>query len=169
MLYLHLLHMSYTPSQQVKLHKEVIELAWWVLSIILAALVLLPIWLNAPTFPFFWENALFVILFVTFSRYIFFLSITPIARLKWIKAIFILATLLMVFVLSTAMADFRNFVDEKGLQTLVTNLHVTVQTRVMNYIKNEMIFFGVGSMIAGVALAIRLLISLWRMRNRGTI
>jgi hypothetical protein len=32
-----------------------------------------------------------------------------------------------------------------------------------------MIFFGAGSVICGPALALRLLISIWRTHNRGTV
>ena len=76
---------------------------------------------------------------------------------------------IMFFVMSTAMSDFNNFLEEKGLQTLVTHLHVEAQSNVINYIKSEMIFFGVGSVIAGIILPFRMLISLWRMKNRGTV
>ena len=50
-----------------------------------------------------------------------------------------------------------------------THLHVTKQTSLINYIKNEMIFFGVGSIITGIILPFRMIISLWRMRNKGTV
>jgi len=55
------------------------------------------------------------------------------------------------------------------LQTLVENLDVQLQTRRINYIKHEMIFFGMGSLITGVLLPIRMVRSLWRMRNTGTV
>ena len=71
--------------------------------------------------------------------------------------------------MSTALSDFRNYVDERGLQTLVNHLHVTKQTRIIEYIKNEMIFFGVGGIITGIILPFRMIISLWRMRNKGTV
>jgi hypothetical protein len=71
--------------------------------------------------------------------------------------------------MTTGLGDFHNFLEERGLQTLVTHLHVTKQTSVINYIKSEMIFFGVASIIAGLILPIRMIVSLWRMRNRGTV
>jgi hypothetical protein len=52
---------------------------------------------------------------------------------------------------------------------LVEDLDVMKQTQCINYIKHEMIFFGVGSLITGVWLPLRMIRSLWRMRNKGTV
>lgn len=142
---------------------------WWVFTLLIVCIVMLPIWLHVPAFPFDAQNILLILLFVTFSRYIFFLPLTLIARKKWIKVAIILSSVLFFFILSTALGDFRNFLDEQGLQVLVTHLHVTEQTRLMTYMKNEMIFFGVGSIITGIMLPLRMIVSLWRMRNKGTV
>jgi len=153
----------------VNKHKAIAELLWWIFTLIVIVIVLIPIRENAPTFPFFFQNALLIAVFITFTRYIFFLPITFLARLKWIKVAIIAGATIFFFVLTTALSDFRNFMDEKGLQTLVDHLQVTRQTSLINYIKNEMIFFGVGSIITGILLPIRMIISLWRMRNKGTV
>lgn len=149
--------------------KFVAEILWWIVTLLVIILVLFPIWEDAPAYPFFFQNALFIILFITFSRYIFFLPISFIARAKWIKVAIIAAAAIAFFIMSTALGDFRNYLDEKGLQTLVDHLHVTEQTRMITYMKNEMIFFGVGSIITGILLPIRMIVSLWRMRNTGRV
>ena len=151
-------------------HQKIkIEILWWVFTGVLTLGVLIPIWLKAPLFPFFIENIILIAAFVTFTRYIFLLPSTLIARLKWIKVIIIAVSAILFFVLTTALGDFNNFLEEEGLQTIVPHLHVNEQKRMMNYIQNEMIFFGVGSIISGVMLPFRMLISLWRVRNRGTV
>jgi hypothetical protein len=149
--------------------KSIAEILWWIFTLLVICIVLFPIWDNKIKFPFYFQNTLLIAIFITFSRYIFLLPITFIARLKWIKVAIIAAAVIFFFVMSTALGDFRNFMDEKGLQTLVTHLHVTEQTSIINYIKNEMIFFGVGSIITGIILPMRMIISLWRMRNKGTV
>jgi hypothetical protein len=149
--------------------KIIAELLWWVFTLLVIAIVLFPIWDNTKGFPFYGQNALLIAIFITFTRYIFFLPITFIARMKWIKVAVILTAAIFFFIMSTALSDFRNFVDEKGLQTLVTHLHVTKQTSIIEYIKNEMIFFGVGGIITGFILPGRMIMSLWRMRNSGTV
>ncbi len=146
-----------------------VEVMWWLFTAVLAFVVLVPVWRNAPSFPFFAENIFFIAVFVTFTRYIFLLRTTLIARQKWIKLFIIALAAILFFVMSTALIDFHNFMDEEGIQTLVTHLHVTKQSRIISYIQSEMIFFGVGAIISGIVLPLRMIISLWRMRNRGTV
>lgn len=149
--------------------KLTVEMVWWIFTLLFVCLIMWPIWRDVPAFPFTFQNVLLIVFFVTFTRYIFFLKLTLIARMKWIKVAIIASAVLFLFVTATAMLDFRNFMDERGLQTLVEHLDVHDQTRKMSYIKNEMIFFGVGSLITGVMLPFRMVRSLWRMRNRGTV
>jgi hypothetical protein len=149
--------------------KLTVELLWWVFTFVVVSLVMLPIWTEAPGFPFSVQNILLIVFFITFTRYIYFLPLTLIARAKWIKVAIILSAALFLFVTATAMIDFRNFMDERGLQTLVEDLDVMKQTQRINYIKHEMIFFGMGSLITGVMLPLRMIRSLWRMRNKGTV
>ena len=160
---------SQRPMQPVHKHKAIAEILWWICTLIVIVIVLFPIYDNAPTYPFFFQNALLIAVFITFARYIFFLRITFLARLKWVKVAIIAAAAIFFFIVSNSFSDFRNFVDEKGLQTLVDHLHVSKQTSIINYIKHEMVFFGVGSIITGILLPIRMIISLWRMRNKGTV
>ncbi len=149
--------------------KSIAEVFWWIFTLLVITIVLFPIWDNDIEFPFYFQNAFLIAIFITFTRYIFFLPLTFIARKKWIKVAIILSAVIFFFVMSTALSDFRNYVDERGLQTLVNHLHVTKQTRIIEYIKNEMIFFGVGGIITGIILPFRMIISLWRMRNMGTV
>lgn len=154
---------------QILKWKWTLELLWWLFTAIIITLVMLPIYFNVPAFPFWKENTLMIILFITFSRYFFLLPLTFIARMKWIKVAIIAVTVLFVGIMSTTISDIRNFMDEQGLQTLVDHLHVTRQTSMMRYIKNELVFFGVGSIITGILLAMRMIVSLWRMRNSGRV
>jgi len=91
------------------------------------------------------------------------------SKTEWIKVFIIAVSAILFFIMTTALSDFHNFLDEQGLQTLVEHLNVNAQTRLMNYMKSEMIFFGVGAIISGLILPFRMLISLWRVRNRGTV
>ena len=153
----------------IQKQKIKVEIIWWLATIVLVIIVLLPIWQKAPSFPFFAENIFFIVAFVTFARYALLFRTTLIAYKKWIKVAVILVAGILFFVMTTGMSDFRNFVDVQGLQTLVTDLHVNEQTRIINYIKNEMVFFGVGAIIGGILLPLRMILSFWRMRNHGTV
>lgn len=153
-------------SRQQKLR---IEATWWLFTVFLVAVILYPVWRYVPAYPFYPENVFFIVTFVTFTRYAFLLRHTFLAPLKWLKVAIIALAAILFFVMTTGLSDFHNFLEVKGLQTLVTHLHVNEQTRCINYIKNEMVFFGVGSIISGLLLPLRMIISLWRMRNRGSV
>lgn len=147
----------------------VIEGLWILVTVLVIAIGLYPIWDDAPSYPYFLQNALFIAAFVTFSRYLFFLPISPIAHRKGIKVAAVLTSVILVFVLATALGDYRNYIDEVGLQTLVEHLPVTRQSSLIAYMKKEMVFFGVGSILAAILLTFRLIISLWRMRNTSRV
>jgi len=156
--------MNHLRNQKIR-----IELLWWVFTAVLVFAVMIPIILNIPAYPFYYQNTILIVVFVTFTRYIFLLPTTLIAKQKWIKLFIIAVAALVFFVLTTAVSDFRNYMDEEGLQTLVDHLHVRQQISIMNYVKREMIFFGVGSILSTIILPVRMIISLWRVRNRGTV
>ena len=154
---------------KVRQHKLRAELVWFLLTAIVVVLAMAPIYLQVPDYPFYWQNTLFIVIFITFARYTLMLRYTFIAHWKWLKLVIILSSVLFVFILMTALQDFRNFMDEKGLQSLVPDLGVYQQTRIIRYIKHEMIFFGTGSIITTILMAFRLIISLWRMKNSGRV
>ena len=70
-----------------------LEVIWWCFTIILAFFVMLPIMRNVPAFPFFRINAVLIILGVTFTRYIFLLKHSLIARQSKWKMVVIAAVL----------------------------------------------------------------------------
>jgi hypothetical protein len=149
--------------------KGQLEMLWWGFTLVVAVGVLLPIWLQTHHFPFYIENLIFIVIAITFTRYAFLLRHTFIARMLWPKLFILAISAILIFVLIMALGDFTNFLDEKGLQLLVDHQPVHKQYRVIKYIQGEMIFFGVASVFSAFFLSLRMLISIWRMRNRGTV
>ena len=142
-----------------------LELMWWIFTAILTAAVLAPIYINKLTFPYYTSNIVFIVVFVTVTRYVFFLKHTWLVRLKWLKIGIIAASLILIFVLLTSMSDFNNYLEEVGLNEVVQDLEVDRQYPMIRYIQREVIFFGVGSIVAMIILPVRMLISLRRMRH----
>ena len=153
-------------EQSVSRLKLRLELVWWLFTAILAAAVYVPIWMNNIKFPFYLENTVFIAVFVTAARYAFLLKHTWLAQMKWIKLGIIAVSVITVFVLITMFSDFNNYVEEVGLQEMVAHLHVTDQYRLIRYIQTETIFFAVGSAISVIVLSLRMIVSIWRMRNK---
>ena len=146
-----------------------LELLWWGFTIIAVVAVLLPIWLQTPSYPFYLPNAGYIIIFITFARYAFLLKHTFIARMLWPKLLVLAGSVIVVFILIMSLGDFSNYLEEKGLQTIVGHLPVSRQFSLMRYIQSEMIFFGIASVISAIVLPVRMLISIFRMYNHGTV
>lgn len=146
-----------------------LELLWWVLTLLLTAIFMLPIFLVVKGYPFPGTNALFIIFLISATRYIFMLKQSWIAYREWPKLAIIASSAILFFVLITSLGDFNSFVREEGLQDLVSHLPVGKQRMYIRYIHNEMLFFGVGSVICSIVLPIRMLISIWRRRNTGGV
>lgn len=67
------------------------------------------------------------------------------------------------------LSEFQFFLDEEGTYAIVDHLRIDRQIPLSKYIRSETIFFGVGALIATIALPIRMLVSIWRVINRNTI
>ena len=159
--------MSEIAQEQSK--KVQLEILWWCFTIILAFAAVFPILRNAPAFPFIRLNALLIILGLTFTRYIFLLKHSLIARKSKWKMVVIAVSTILVFVLITSIGNFNSYLKEEGLQGLLDHLPFSQQLSMLRYMKNEMIFFGVVAVLSAIFLPIRLVISLWRTRNTNKV
>ena len=155
-------------NQEQSLHFR-LELIWWFFTLILAAGVLYPILREVNDYPFLMINTLFVIVFVTFTRYIFLLKHTFLAKQQRLKTGIILISVPIIFMLVNEINLFQTFLDENGFGGLVGDLPFGRRESFAKFIRAEMLFFGVGSVISAIVLPIRLVISVWRTRNKGTV
>ena len=146
-----------------------LEIIWWIFTLILIAGVLYPILAKIDDYPFLLINIIFIIVFVTFTRYIFLLKHTFLAKQQIIKIGIILISIPVIFMLINQINVFQTFLDENGIEGIVGDLPFGKREQIAKFIRAEMLFFGVGSVIGSIILPFRLLISVWRTRNRGTI
>jgi len=157
-------------NQQFRL-KISLEIIWWIATAILAVVVLFPILRVFKAYPFLWANIAFIAIFITFTRYIFLLKSTFLARLTWLKLILMLVCLPLLFNLISTLYGFQMFLDENGTQTLFSLKYLREQvpisghTSLMSYIKTQTIFFGVGSIITTFLMPFRMILSIWRTYN----
>lgn len=146
-----------------------LEAVFWLVTAVLTIAVMLPILSNAPDFPFMMYNIIAVAMFFTLARYIFLLRLTPIARLTPAKIILTFLAIGIFFYLLDGLSAFQNTLDEEGTYSMVSHLNVDKQIPLSKYIRSEMIFFGTGAIIATFLLPFRMVISVWRTRNRNTV
>jgi len=153
-------------SFKYKLTFEIISLIG---AAIIGVLLILPIIISSPNYQFLYSHFIFIFLFITFSRYIFFLKFTLFSRYTPVKLVFIFLTIPLAVLLTDEFSKFQEFSDTVGLQELVKNMNANKQSGMTAFIKNQMLFFGAGSVVATILLAFRMLISIWRVRNRDRV
>jgi lysylphosphatidylglycerol synthetase-like protein (DUF2156 family) len=146
-----------------------LELIWWIFTAVLAAVVVFPIVKEVTYYPFLWLNVAFVATFVTLSRYIFLLRHTFLATKQLLKIGLFFLCIPIIFALINGMNYFRGYVDDNDLDKTLPGISQNKIDMVYNFMRNEMMFFGVASIIACMIFAGRMLLSVWRTRNRGTV
>jgi len=150
--------------------KLTFEFVWIVFTVLLCVLILLPIYNNlGNTYPFYTENIIFIIAAITFIRYIFLLKFHWLANTTYPKVAIIFLSIPIIMYLVDNVYDFQAFIDEEGLYSILENFAVEKQRSLGSYIKTQMIFFWTAAVISAVLLPMRMIISLWRQKNRGTV
>ncbi len=149
-------------------NKILLEAIWWVATAVVVTVVMYPIWINFPAYKFNGVNIATIVLFVTFARYTFFLKYTFLATLQYAKIGFILLTIAIVATLMTQIQSFNVWIDGGDPDVLLESVgNAAKRESLLNYIKSEFLFFVVAAIISALFLAGRLLVSVWRLRNRG--
>ena len=145
------------------------ELIWWLVTMLLVAAIIYPILEYTDNYPFLALNIIYIIVFVTFSRYIFLLKFTILANAHLVKVAIILISIPIIAYLISGINFFQTYIDENGMDSFLSSGSSVSQEQIGSFIKNELILFGVGSVMAAILLPFRLVISLWRWKNRGTV
>ncbi len=151
--------------QKEQSYKVALEIVSLLITAVIALAVLAPIYIYDIDYPFWVGNAVLIIVFITAFRYTFLLRYSWLKNFFWIKVGFIAFSLLLVVSLANYLSSLNRYMDEDGLNTITYALKYREQMSMIKYIKNELLFFGVGSIISSVALAIRLTVSVWRDVN----
>ena len=146
-----------------------LELIWWLVTVLVLAGILFPIYKSKAEYPFWLSNAVFIVVFITLTRYLFLLKHTFLGYAQWMKvAVFFLCIPLLIYLVK-AMYTFNDYVDREGLEGLFEHFSWEGQSAMVDYVRTEMILFGVGSIIVAAIMPFRMLISFWRTHNRGTV
>jgi len=155
-------------DQQQSLRNK-LEILWWVITVIILGVILYPILSKIENYQFLVPNIIFVLVFITFTRFIFQLKHTFLGKRQKLKAFVMLISLPLTAYIIQSLHNFQSYIDENGIGELLKELPIEQQNSLGEFIKTEYIFFGVGALIAIVVLFFRLVISIWRFRNKGTI
>lgn len=167
-----MMHTAYLSSSQTnyllksKIFLEIISI---LITVILLVLILMPIYLNTKLFPYYFYAAVCIVIVITLTRYIFLLKHSLIARWTIVKIIAgILCVPLFLFAID-GIYEFQRFLDEEGLQSLIFNVDADYEALIINYIRSVVLFFGVSTVILSIVFPFRMVLSVWRVRNRDTV
>jgi len=142
-----------------------LELVWWIATAIITIGVLYPIWQSTVDYPFWTTNIIAIVAAITITRYIFLTDFTFLAKWKYFKVALVSITLPIVFLLIQNLSDFQAYLDEEGLDHILKNLNSADRASMFSYIRSQMLFFGTASIIAGIAMPIKLTKSVWKNFN----
>ena len=151
-------------------NKVILELVWWMATLVVVTLILLPI-INyiGGKYPFYSSNIFFIVLFLTLTRYIFLLKHTFLAHNKILKLILVFLPIPLFFYSIDSLFDFQDFIDKGGHIEMLNHLHPDTAMDIAKYTKYQFIFFGTGALFVIFLLPIRMIISIWRGINKGTV
>ena len=161
---------SFRSDETVDMNnKLVLELLWWIFTGVIVLVVLFPIYSKVEEYAFWLPNIVFIVAFITLTRYIFLLPFTFIARRQILKLALAFLSLPLLFYLIEQLNFFQTFLDEEGPRAIIGWHPFGEQEELIAYVRSEMLLFGVGSVISALIFPFRMVISVWRLRNRGTV
>lgn len=152
-----------------KYSSSTLELYWWLLTIVVTALVLFPIYYFFPEYPLGLNNGLFIVIFITLARYIFFLKYTFLAKNQRFKVVLFFLMIPLTFFLVQSLFSFQIMVEDGKLIKLLDDIEYPLQKYLASYIQKEYIFFLVAATLSAIIFAFRSLQSVWLLRNRGRV
>lgn len=155
--------------------KSRMEFIWWIFTLIILFAIMGPIYKAFKAYPFWTENIIFIVVFITFARLIFLLKHSLIAYNFPIKIFLVFFSLPLTFYLISSLFSFQDFLDTEGQSALLrpellrTSLSAIDGVNLTKFVRSEMLFFAVGSIITSIMMPFRMIKSIWRTRNRGTV
>lgn len=103
---------------------------------------------------------------MTFLRWLFLMKHHWFDKMIPFKIVMIFAVIPVLLYLVDNAMDFQAFADEKGLETFLKEVETKKQLKLSRYIKSEYMFFWAGAFICSLAIPIKMIRSIWRMKNK---
>ena len=138
-----------------------LELVWWLFTLLLATLVILPLYTTLLEFPFYVPNFVYVVVAVTLTRYLFFLHISWLRDRLFLQGAIIMALIPLLFYMGQRFQNFIIYFDEQGPDVLHRYLDPSIGPAMTQYVHAEYRFFGIWAMTAAVITPFRFLYNIW--------
>lgn len=146
--------------------KRNLEIYFWLVVFLTIILLISPIYIKTGNlYPFYVSNIVAIFIFLTFTRLIFLLKYAPYARLKWFRMIMIFLPIPLLMYHIDSFFAFREFIEEEGVISFFKGSSDMSDYRFGKFIRNQYMFFLVGSIITMVLMPVRMMVSFWRTTN----
>ena len=145
------------------------ELVWWLATAIVCGMVYLRVSTAFPTYPFLFENMVFIVVFITLTRWIFLLPLSLISLSRNLMIVAIFAAIPLFLYILGVHRSFKTNWDDGTLIQYVAKGDYDELKGIANFFKSEMIFFSVGSLVALFVFPFRMVKGVWQKYNRGYV
>jgi hypothetical protein len=159
--------MENNKSEQEKSLLKMLELLWWVVTLVIIFAVSFPIVKHLGYWKYLGLNIFFIVTLITLTRYIFLIEHTFIAQRQRLKVGLILFMFPFAFTVIHFLNKFMNYIEEHSWEPITGQLPINIKAPLENYMWGEMLFFGVGSVMVCAAFAVKMFKSVWMLHNRG--
>jgi len=95
--------------------------------------------------------------------------LTPYARIQILKIALIFLMIPIFFYGIYAFSDFKNFLDEVGIQEILNDIPEREQISMAIYIRSQMVFFSISCLIGILLIPFKLIWNIWKQHNRGEV
>jgi hypothetical protein len=143
------------------------EFIWWAFTLVLAGLVLLPIYTQLPGFEHLVPNFLYILVAITLTRYLFFLDISWLRDHLLVQGAFSILLLPAIFAMVQYLNSFILFFDEQGPDVLIQHLDKRTGDIMNSFLKAEYRFFSIWAIVAATVMPFRLLYNVWKRYGAG--
>ncbi len=163
-------------KSKTNLTKIMLELLWLLITAIVVILTVQPVWFNFELKHFLYELVLFQAIFITYTRYIFTLKNTFLAKAQKLKVVLLFLSIPLTFYLVQLFFNYQDFLDKQNegmqefAQYFVEDISNDTHYETLQYLTKVYLFFGFGAIISVIMSPFRLLVSFWRVFNKtGTV
>jgi len=141
------------------------ELLSILISIVACLLIIVPIYRAfGNDYGFYIANIFAILIFINYTRLIFLLKYTPYAYSTIVKLVLIFASIPLGFYFVDRLYDFQRLLDEVGLNGFL-NSEANAPTGMAKFARIQYLFFNSGTITVLIMLPIRMIVSIWRIRN----
>lgn len=150
-----------------KIYLEVVSI---LITLVLLVFILFPVAeYYGNGYRFYTSNILFIIIFLTYTRYIFLLKYTFLADLKWFKVVLVFLSIPLIMYGVDRLLEFQSYLDEVGFVDISGN-DIDEASNMATYTKSQYVFFNSAALIVLVIMPFRMIMSVWRIVNKkGTV